>query len=47
MKLKLSAEDVAELRKLAENAALAGKLGDRYGAGLMEMILLDTPPLTA
>ena len=38
---KLSPNDVAELRKIAENATL----GDRYAPIGMASVLLDTPPL--
>lgn len=41
LQLKLSADDIAELRKIAENATL----GDRYGEGHMGLVLQDTPPL--
>ncbi len=43
LKLKLSDEEVAEVRKLAEAADKT--LGDRYNAASMKMLLLDTPPL--
>ena len=39
--LKLSKEDVAEIRKLCEDV----KLGDRYGSADMNIIMVDTPPL--
>ena len=41
LNLKLSQEDVAEIRRLCENV----QLGDRYPAAHMGMILQDTPPL--
>ncbi|EJD05613.1 Aldo/keto reductase [Fomitiporia mediterranea MF3/22] len=42
--VKLSPEDVAEVRRLAENAE-AGKHGDRYPPGMREQLFADTPPL--
>ena len=43
MDLRLSAEDVAEIRRLCE--AITGTLGDRYDPVRMQLILQDTPPL--
>ncbi|KAJ7167099.1 NADP-dependent oxidoreductase domain-containing protein [Mycena filopes] len=40
--VKLSAEEVAEVRRVAEAAGIPG---DRYGAGFIDMTYVDSPPL--
>jgi hypothetical protein len=41
--IALSEEDKDAMRKIAEEAVKVP--GNRYGAGMMELCLLDTPPL--
>lgn len=41
--LKLTPADIAEVRRLAEGADKS--LGDRYPPGMMQLVLVDTPPL--
>ena len=44
-KIKLSAEDVAEVRRLAENAE-ASKFAPRYPENENNPVFADTPPLS-
>ena len=43
LNLKLTSEDVAEVRRLAE--AAQGTLDDRYPAAAMKLLLAETPAL--
>ncbi|KAJ3001542.1 hypothetical protein NUW54_g6358 [Trametes sanguinea] len=44
LSIKLSPEDVAEIRRAAK-AADAAWQGDRYPAELVSLLFVDTPPL--